>query len=378
MNFEQHSPWYAVKGAEEIDSPALLVYPDRIAHNIREMLAIAGNPDRLRPHIKTHKMAEIIRMQQKAGIRKFKCATLAEAELLGQCEAEDVLVAYPLVGPGPARLAHLQNKYPATRFSCLVDNLPALETLEKTVTAEGIRLGVFMDLNVGMNRTGIIPGPEAVALYLKMDAAESLDCRGFHAYDGHLRNPDPQIRAKDCDAAFKNVEALRETLLAQSVSVPDIIAGGSPTFPIHARRPGVELSPGTTLLWDARYGEQFPEMPFLVAATVLCRVISKPASGICCLDLGHKAVAAEMNFPRVLLPQLPESSQISQSEEHLVLTADPAELPPVGTVIYAIPMHICPTVIKYPEALIVIEGFVRGKWNIAARDYHLPLKGPVF
>ncbi len=378
MDPKQHTPWFEVEHEAEIDSPALLVYPERIAHNIREMVAIAGDPARLRPHIKTHKMAEIIRMQQKAGIRKFKCATLAEAELLAQCEAADVLVAYPLTGPGPARLSRLQKKYPATRFSCLVDNLQALETLQETVTAAGIRLGVFMDLNVGMNRTGIIPGPEAVALYLKMDSAESLDCRGFHAYDGHLRNPDPEIRASDCDAAFKKVEALRETLLAQSVRVPNIIAGGSPTFPIHARRTDVELSPGTTLLWDARYGTQFPEMPFLPAAALLCRVISKPAPGICCLDLGHKAVAAEMDFPRVFLPQLPESQQISQSEEHLVLKDDPSNLPPVGTVFYAIPMHICPTVIKYPQALTVIEGSVCGKWNIAARDYHLPLKGPVF
>ena len=378
MDSKRHTQWFVVEEEAEIDSPALLVYPERIAHNIREMLAIAGGPDRLRPHIKTHKMAEIIRMQQEAGIRKFKCATLAEAELLAQCEAADVLVAYPLTGPGPGRLARLQKKYPSTRFSCLVDNPGTLQTLQETVTAEGIRLGVFMDLNVGMNRTGIIPGPEAIALYLKIDSAKSLDCRGFHAYDGHLRNPDPEIRAQDCDAAFKAVETLRETLLAQSASVPDIIAGGSPTFPIHARRTGVELSPGTTLLWDARYGSQFPEMPFLPAASVLCRVISKPASGVCCLDLGHKAVAAEMDFPRVFLPQLPESSQISQSEEHLVLNGDPSILPPVGTVLYAVPMHICPTVIKYPQALTVIEGSVSGKWNIAARDYHLPLKRPVF
>jgi D-serine deaminase-like pyridoxal phosphate-dependent protein len=378
MNIKQHSPWFVVEDEEKIDSPALLVYPGRIAHNISKMLAIAGNPDRLRPHVKTHKMVEIIRMQQDVGIRKFKCATLAEAELLAQCAAEDVLVAYPLTGPGPARLSRLQKKYPATRFSCLIDNPKTLETLEAAARAEGIRLGVFMDLNVGMNRTGIIPGPEAAALYKKMDSAKSLDCRGFHAYDGHLRNPDPKIRTADCDAAYKKVEALRDTLLAEAVSVPDIIAGGSPTFPIHARRSGVELSPGTTLLWDARYGSQFPEMPFLPAAVVLCRVISKPAPGICCVDLGHKAVAAEMDFPRVLLPQLPESRQISQSEEHLVLQGDPEKFPPIGAVLYAIPMHICPTVIKYPQVLTVIEGSVRGQWNIAARDYHLPIKGPVF
>ncbi|MEJ2162343.1 MAG: hypothetical protein P8X60_03230 [Robiginitalea sp.] len=79
------------------------------------MLRLAGSADRLRPHIKTHKMAEIIRMQLERGIHKFKCATLAEAELLARCKARDVLLAYPLTGPGPGRLADLQKKYPETQ-----------------------------------------------------------------------------------------------------------------------------------------------------------------------------------------------------------------------------------------------------------------------
>jgi D-serine deaminase-like pyridoxal phosphate-dependent protein len=323
-------------------------------------------------------MVEIIRMQQKAGIRKFKCATLAEAELLAQCAAEDVLIAYPLTGPGPRRLLRLQRKYPKTRFSCLVDNPEALRTLEAAASVEGIRPGVFMDLNVGMNRTGIRPGPEAVILYRNINSLKGLECRGLHVYDGHLRNPDPSIRTADCNAAFETVEVLINTLKREGFEVPDLIAGGSPTFPIHAKRRGVELSPGTTLLWDARYAEQFPEMPFLPAAALLCRLISKPAPGIGCLDLGHKAVAAEMDFPRVFLPQLPDSGQISQSEEHLVLKSEVIADLPVGTVFYAIPMHICPTVIKYPEALTVIEGSVQGKWKIAARDYHLPESAPAF
>jgi D-serine deaminase-like pyridoxal phosphate-dependent protein len=133
----------------------------------------------------------------------------------------------------------------------------------------------------------------------------------------------------------------------------------------------VELSPGTTLLWDARYGQQFPEMPFLPAAALLSRVISKPAPQTLCLDLGHKAVAAEMEFPRVFLPQFPGSKQVGQSEEHLVLQFTEAKNVLIGTECYAVPMHICPTVIKYPEALVVTDGEVTARWQIAARDYHL-------
>jgi D-serine deaminase-like pyridoxal phosphate-dependent protein len=222
-----------------------------------------------------------------------------------------------------------------------------------------------------MNRTGISPGGEAADLYARMTASPALDCRGLHVYDGHLRNPDPVQRGRDCDAAFEKARALAGRLKDSGLEVPAIVAGGSPTFPYHAKRHGVELSPGTTLLWDARYGQQFPEMPFLPAAALLCRVISKPAPQTLCLDLGHKAVAAEMGFPRVFLPQLPGSMQVGQSEEHLVLQFAEAQDLSIGTECYAIPMHICPTVIKYPEVLVVTGGEVTARWQIGARDYHL-------
>lgn len=363
--------WFFVREAGKIDSPALLIYPERIRHNIKRMVEIAGDPGRLRPHVKTHKMAEIIRMQQAAGIDKFKCATLAEAELLARCHAKDVLVAYPLTGPGPGRLMKLQKNYPETIFSCLVDHPYSLSALEATAGLAGTQIGVFLDLNVGMNRTGIKPNKEAADLYARMASSTSLDCRGLHVYDGHLRNPDQGQRGLDCDRAFNAVEKLADRIQGSGLEVPSIVAGGSPTFPFHSRREGIELSPGTTLLWDARYGEQFPEMPFLSAASLLCRVISKPAPGMICLDLGHKAVAAEMDFPRVYLPQLPGSTQVGQSEEHLVLNFNGADSLSIGHECYAIPMHICPTVIKYPEALVVVGGKVTDRWQIAARDYHL-------
>lgn len=363
--------WFLLKDAGQIDSPALLIYPERIRHNIDKMVQIAGGPGRLRPHVKTHKMAEIIRMQQEAGIDKFKCATLAEAELLARCKAKDILVAYPLTGPGPERLLKLQKNYTGAQFSCLVDHPDTLSALEAAARLEGLPVGVFLDLNVGMNRTGIAPGHEAEALYSRMASSAALECRGLHVYDGHLRNPDPGQRGLDCDRAFESVQRLADKLRDSGIEVPSIVAGGSPTFPFHARRKGVELSPGTTLLWDARYGQQFPEMPFLPAAALLCRVISKPAPGMVCLDLGHKAVAAEMDFPRVYLPELPGNIQTGQSEEHLVLEYDRSDSLSIGHEYYAIPMHICPTVIKYPEALVVTAGEVTDRWRIAARDYHL-------
>ena len=148
-----------------------------------------------------------------------------------------------------------------------------------------------------------------------------------------------------------------------------IVAGGSPSFPIHAKNEKLVTSPGTFTLWDAGYGRSYKEMGFLNAAVLLTRIISKPRPDLLCFDLGHKSVASEMSLPRVEIMGLEGSEQIGQSEEHLVVRCKEANKYNVGDAFYAIPLHICPTVSKYPEALTVENGKVTGSWKVAARDH---------
>lgn len=371
MKARPEPAWYEVADVENIPSPALLVYPGRIGHNVREMVRIAGGPARLRPHIKTHKTAEIVRMQQEAGIDRFKCATIAEAELLGRCGAADVLMAYQPVGPDPVRLLALQEHYGKTRFSALADHPAVVDRLEEIARERQTVFRLFLDLNTGMNRTGILPGPEAARLYARISESPFLEACGLHAYDGHIRDTGFAARKAASDRAFEAVTALQKDLEAAGHAVPAVIAGGSPTFPVHAQRAHVELSPGTTLLWDARYAELFPDMDFLPAAVLLSRVVSRPGPGIFCLDLGHKAIAAEMDFPRVQLYGWEQCRQSGQSEEHLVLECGPEKEAAPGQPVYGIPMHICPTVAKYPSLLVVQDGKISGTWQVAARDYKL-------
>lgn len=363
--------WYALKNPEECYSPALLVYPGRIRRNIQFMLEIAGGAERLRPHIKTHKMAEIIRLQMDAGIRKFKCATIAEAELLGRCKAPDVLLAMQPIGPNQERLLRVQEQFPATTFSTLVDDRLIARQLSDLARARNKALGIYLDLNVGMDRTGISPGDAARELYRELHALPGLESRGFHAYDGHIRHTDPTERDRLCAEAIAPVLSLRDKLRKEGIAVPSIVAGGSPSFPVHAQNPELETSPGTTLLWDAGYAGTFPEMPFLPAAVLHSRVISKPRKGILCLDLGHKAVASEMPFPRVELLNMENCLQRSQSEEHLVLTCPEEDSYSLGYNCYALPVHICPTVAKYPKVLTIEDGLITGSWEVAARDHRL-------
>ncbi len=366
-------PWYSVTKTETLISPSLLVYPERISYNINTMLRMAGGPENLRPHIKTHKNAEIIGMQLQKGITKFKCATIAEAELLANCGAPDILLAMQPVGANQERLIKLIKAYPIITFATLVDNLVTAGELGKLAEKDNISLRLYIDLNVGMHRTGIAPGKEVLKLYTAITEHPNLESMGLHTYDGHLRNPDVAIRQVECDKAFNTVLDLKNEILKAGLPAPILVAGGSPTFPFHCKRDNVIASPGTTLLWDAGYGGLFPEMDFLPAAILFTRIISKPKTGILCFDLGHKSIAPEMDFPRVKFLTLEHEKQIKQSEEHLVVEYDNLKIHNIGDEHYAIPMHICPTVAKYDSMLVVENGVVTKEWKVVARNQKLTI-----
>jgi D-serine deaminase-like pyridoxal phosphate-dependent protein len=363
-------PWYLVENDAAIESPALLIYPDRVAANLDRMISIAGGPRRLRPHIKTHKLPEIVEQHLRAGIGRFKCSTIAEAEMLARGGAPDVLLAYQPVGPNVTRLLRLAADWQGTRFSALVDNEDVVAVLDRAATDHGLRLGVFLDVDVGMNRTGVAPDASAVQVYRRVCDSSSLEPRGLHAYDGHIRDSDLTIRTSACDAAFAGLLALRDRLCAERMPVPTVVAGGTPTFPVHARRPDVELSPGTCVLWDAGYSSTLPDLDFLHAALLLTRVISTPGTNRVCLDLGHKAVASENPHPRVVFLNLPGATAVGHSEEHLVVTL-PGPRPPAGTPIYGVPWHICPTVALHGEAVVVRDSVAVDRWRVIARERHL-------
>lgn len=362
--------WFAIINAAEIPSPALLLFRDRIEANLAEMIRIAGGPGRLRPHIKTHKLPELVRRQVELGITKFKCATIAEAEMAAESGARDVLLAYQPVGPQIERLLELAVRHPGTGFGCLFDNLNSLAQLQQAAKAN-TRLTLFLDLDVGQGRTGIQPDAGAYELYREMTRLPWVEAGGLHAYDGHLHDSDPAVRSAACDAAFAPVALLRRRLEETGLPVPTVVAGGSPTFPMHARRNGVELSPGTTVLWDAGYAQRLPDLNFLPAAVLLTRVVSKPAPNRLCLDLGHKAVASEMPHPRAVFLNLPDAKPVMHSEEHLVVETPHATGIPVGAEFYALPWHVCPTVALHEEVWVVENRCASVRWTVTARKRRL-------
>jgi D-serine deaminase-like pyridoxal phosphate-dependent protein len=361
------SPWYAIENADEVPSPALLVYPDRVEENIRRMIALAGGVDRLRPHMKTSKLPEVVRMHLDQGITRYKVATIAEAEMAATAGAPDVLLAYQPVGPNIDRLIQLIGTYPSTVFSALVDDEGNALALSQAAVEAGVLVRLFIDLDIGMHRSGMEPGPAAAVLYRLLTELPGIHAAGLHAYDGHIHDTDLAARRRRCDDGFALVRRFCEHLAAQELSVPAIVAGGTPTFPFHAARPDVECSPGTTVFWDLNYSTNLPDLDFLPAVMLLTRVISKPGPNRICLDLGHKAVASENPHPRAAFMEAPDAQAIGHSEEHLPLETAHAGQLSVGSTVYAMPWHVCPTVALHNDAVVVRNGRACERWKVVAR-----------
>ncbi len=372
MNKEAIIPWYTIHDVDQIDSPALILYHDRLQENIVVLISMIDNIHRLRPHVKTHKIKEVALMMMEAGIQKFKCATIAEAEMMAMIQAPDVLLAYQPIGPKAYRLVSLVQKYPRTRFSCLVDENMAAQSLSEVAHLAGQVISVYIDLNVGMNRTGILPGEQAVQLYDWCARLPGIQPIGLHAYDGHITNTDFETRETQCNASFAPVQILSEMLINKGFEDPIMVVGGSASFPIHLKREKVECSPGTFIYWDAGYQHLLPEQTFQPAALVMSRIISLPDKKTICTDLGHKSVAAENSLDkRVVFINAPELKLISQSEEHLTVEAGENHPYQVGGVLYGLPFHICPTSALYEKAFVIKNKKIISEWKVIGRDRKL-------
>ncbi|MEM7128095.1 MAG: D-TA family PLP-dependent enzyme [Chloroflexota bacterium] len=367
--------WYELTQPEQIASPALLIYPHRVEENIQHLIDISGNTERLRPHVKTHKLPQIVAMHQARGIQKIKCATIAEAEMIANQGVPDILLAYQPVGPNQERLIELAQNFPESQLGCLVDNEKIVRELSAKLHGTDTTLNIWIDIDNGNGRTGIQPTVAAEALAKLISDTPGVVFAGLHVYDGHFTGLSIEDRTAQANQAFEPVQEMIQHLEADEVQVDNIVAGGSPTFPVHAKRDEVDLSPGTYALWDMGYTNACPELPFVFAALLMTRVVSKPGPNRLCLDLGHKAVAAESPLERrVHFLNAPEASYLDQKEEHLVIEVPEGHGFEIGDILYGVPGHVCPTVALHQEANAIDEnGELLERWPIAARGRRLTI-----
>lgn len=366
---------YRLKDPGPVISPALIYYKDIIEENIRSTIEVAGGANRLWPHVKSHKSADMVRLLMDAGVRRFKCATIAEGEMAGACGAEHAIISYPLVGPNIGRFVELVLAFPQTEFYAIGDDEEQLRMLSDAAGHAGIRVNFLMDVNDGLNRTGIATA-EAGALYRKAAGMPGLRVRGMHVYDGQRHEGSLEDRQRLVDGDVEAVYTLREQLNAEGLDCGIMVMGGTPSFPCHAKREGVFLSPGTCLIQDYGYFSSFPDLPFEIGAMLLTRVISHPAYGIFTVDLGYKGVAADPDQPRAVIVGFEDAETVMQNEEHWVLRMPEGredERPAIGEALYAAPKHICPTSALYPSILVAKDGEIEAEWPVTARNRRISI-----
>jgi D-serine deaminase-like pyridoxal phosphate-dependent protein len=359
---------YHFEGEDEVDSPSLVYYQDVIEENIKKAINLAGGAERLWPHIKTHKTAGLLKLQIDRGISRFKCATVAEAELCARAGVPDVLVAYPLIGPKIGRFTKLREKFSGTAFWAIGDNFGQLELLGKAVSASLNKnpVSTLIDVNMGMNRTGVSLD-KLEEFYLKAVKIEGLSVMGFHCYDGHLGIKDPGERATAVSSVTEKIMAVNESLEKQGHKIPVLVIGGTPTFPCHSRTAGVFLSPGTVFVQDYEHIEKFPDLEFTPGVAILSRVVSHPGEGLVTVDTGCKAISSDKS-DRGIIADYPGAKAVAQSEEHWVWKLEKGDVPPIGTVLFIIPTHVCPCAALYPGILIIKNGKQVDYWEVGARN----------
>ena len=360
--------WYQIKNIEDIDSPSLVLYEDRMEHNLVKMVQMVDqDTSRLMPHVQTNKMPKVIGRMITLGIKNFKASTIAEAEIAARKGANSVLIAHQLVGPKIHRLTTLIKQFPNTNFSTIFDNLDSLHMLHEIAHNSNIKIGVYIDVNSGMDRSGVKLGEELTSILNALPKLTSLQFLGLHVYDGHLRDSNFNDRKVKVESEISSINKLFNTLKESNHDL-QMICGGTPAFTAHLMEKNRICSPGTCVFWDWGYGDKLLEQDFKPAVLLITRVISKPTKGIVTIDLGHKAVASENPInKRVKFLNLDDYSLLSQSEEHGVLQVKNCDNIKVGDVFYGLPYHICPTINLYDEVSVIKNELKAETWEITGR-----------
>ena len=353
--------------SDSIPSPALIFFEDRIRRNIERAITAVGDPDRLRPHVKSHKCPQVVRMQIDSGVAKFKCATLAEARMLALSGAKDVLLAYQPVGPNIGILLDLIERYPGTIFSCIVDHPRVLSALSHASSRRSINVPIFVDFDVGMNRTGVQDLKSAASLGKQIQDAPGTLVKGIHAYDGHHTDPDPAVRKAKAAETVETVGKLINILASENMDVEEIVVSGTPMFAFYTDFSHLTLSPGTLFLHDYNSFIKYPDLKFEFGAMILSRIISLPGKGGFTIDAGKKAISAD-DPEKAKLISLPDAQPAAMSEEHWRFTCKHGTEPEISDAVLLIPAHVCTAVHHFDKAYVFADNGKRvDTWDIAAR-----------
>ena len=351
---------------DQIETPALLIDLDRMESNIRRMADFfRGTAAKLRPHVKTHKTPILAHKQLAAGSAVgITAAKLGEAEVMVRAGIQDILIANEIIPPSKiARLAGLSRH---ANMTVAVDDPTNIRALNEAAAAFKTRIGVLVEVNVGLNRCGVGPGEPALQLAREVLASPGLIFRGLMGYEGHVvLLPDPEKRKQMGQAAMEKLVGTRRLLERNGIPVEIVSAGGTGTHDIAGVFPGVdEVQAGSYILMDTCYRQT--GVKFEQALTLYVTVISRPNEETAIVDAGMKAITIDHGMPAVGGHSDWALTDIHEEHGIVHIPGGDRGLRP-GDRLELVPSHVCTTVNLHDRYYALRDNRIEAVWTIAGR-----------
>lgn len=355
---------------DELDTPTLLVDLDLVEANCAALLQeLRGTGVSARPHLKTAKSPEIARILLAAGAAGFCVAKLGEAEVLAAAGIDDLLITSEIAGaPKLARLAALHQRYPHIRI--VTDSSIGAQALNAACAGAKHPLEVLIELDVGQQRCGVMPGEPALGLAREIASLPNLRLVGLQGYEGHLQHvADPEEKIERVQQAMQQLTSTAELLRSAGFDIQVVTTGGTGTYPICASYPGVtEVQPGSFVFLDVAYRNALgPTARYRNALVVLATVISRPHPQRAVVDAGLKSLSNDMGNPQPR--DLAGVNYRPGGDEYGILewsAETPIELA-IGDQVALLPSHIDTTVNLHDLYQVHRGGQVLATWPVATR-----------
>jgi D-serine deaminase-like pyridoxal phosphate-dependent protein len=345
----------------DLATPALLLHHEVVCGNIATMAGRMRGLAGIRPHAKSHKCAEIARLQIAAGAVGMTTATVWEAAAMARSGIADLLIANEVVGE--AKIESVTRSARSASVTVAVDDANNAEALAAAGRRAECTIGVLIDVDVGMGRCGVRTQEEARVLAEHISRLPALRLRGIMGYEGQcVLEPDRAIRARKAALAMEQLIGFREALASAGFLCAVVSAGGTGTFDLTGAYPGVtEIQAGSYVFTDATRRAIVPD--FAVGLTVLATVVSRNCSTLV-IDAGKKTVGVDFTVPGIVGGG---ATVKTTAEEHMICEVGPDCTMRVGDRVEVIPGY-CPTTVNLHDVYHVVEkGIVKDIWPILAR-----------
>lgn len=356
----------------ELDTPALVVDLDILERNIREMASYCGDHGlALRPHIKTHKVPAVAKMQIAAGARGITVAKLGEAELMAGNGVEDILVAYPIVGAPKLRRLVALSRHAA--LTVATDSLEVAQGISQAAAEAGAKIRVLAEMDAGLRRCGVQSTAELVELAHGINRLPGVEFEGFMFFPGHVRAVPEQQPALLREIDERLAEA-QGSLFRSGVQVKTVSGGSTPTaFRSHLMKTLTEIRPGTYVYNDMNTVTVGAADLAQCAVTVHTTVVSNAVRGRVVVDGGSKTFSSDpfrggdgRGFGYAV--EYPDVTLESMSEEHGHVDVSRTQRAfRIGERVRFIPNHVCTTVNLHSDIWGVRGDTVVEQWKVEGR-----------